>query len=181
MLEKKVRGIYQTILINPVLKLCSDELAPNKVTIFSGIAGILVIPALVTNHTWLAVFVLLLSGYLDTLDGSLARLQDRATQIGSALDIVMDRLVEWAVVFALYLVDPKRGVLCFLMLAANLICVTSFLVVGIFVEQNSQKSFFYHEGLMERAEAFIFFVLMMLFPNYFTFLAIIYIVLVFLT
>ena len=141
----------------------------------------MVIPALVFKCIWIAVFLLLVSGYFDTLDGSLARLQDRSTQIGSALDIVMDRLVEWAVVFALYLVDPQRAVLCFMILLANLLCITSFLVVGIFVEQNSNKSFFYHEGLMERAEAFIFFILMMLIPQWFAFLAVVYIILVLLT
>ena len=181
MLERKFRGVYQAVLVAPILKLCSDKLSPNKVTIFSGVAGILVIPALVTGHLWLAVFFLLLSGYFDTLDGSLARLQDKTTQIGSALDIVMDRFVEWVVVFAFYLVDGNRAVLCFFMLAANTICITSFLVVGIFVQQNSHKSFFYHEGLMERAEAFIFFILMILFPDSFTILAVIYIFLVFLT
>lgn len=181
MLERKFRDAYQIVFINPILKLCSDKITPNKVTILSGIAGVLVIPGLVTGHIWLGVFFLLLSGYFDTLDGSLARLQNKATQIGSALDIVMDRFVEWAVVFAFYLVDSNRAILCFFMLAANMICVTSFLVVGIFVEQNSNKSFFYHEGLMERAEAFIFFVLMMIFPDYFIPLAVIYIFLVFLT
>ena len=181
MIEQRFRNIYQTILVNPVLKLCGKSLTPNKVTILSGIVGLLVIPALVFKCIWIAVFLLLVSGYFDTLDGSLARLQDRSTQIGSALDIVMDRLVEWAVVFALYLVDPQRAVLCFLILLANLLCITSFLVVGIFVEQNSNKSFFYHEGLMERAEAFIFFILMMLIPQWFAFLAVVYIILVLLT
>lgn len=181
MLERKFRGIYQTVLIEPVLKLCSNKISPNKVTVFSGITGILIIPALVTGHIWLGVFSLLLSGYFDTLDGSLARIQDKTTQIGSALDIVMDRFVEWAVVFALYLVDNNRAVLCFFMLVANIICITSFLVVGIFARQNSHKSFFYHEGLIERAEAFIFFILMIIFPDYFTIFAVIYIFLVFLT
>ena len=68
-----------------------------------------------------------------------------------------------------------------MILLANLLCITSFLVVGIFVEQNSNKSFFYHEGLMERAEAFIFFILMMLIPQWFAFLAVVYTILVLLT
>lgn len=181
MLERKFRDIYQITLVNPVLKFCSNKLTPNKVTILAGIAGFLVIPALVTKHQFIALFFLLLSGYFDTLDGSLARLHNKSSHIGSALDIVMDRFVEWAVVFAFYLTDTNRAILCFLMLAANMLCVTSFLVVGIFVEQSSHKSFFYHEGLMERAEAFIFFALMMIFPAYFTVLAIIYIGLVLLT
>lgn len=181
MIEQRFRGIYQKILVDPVIHYCGKKLTPNIITILSGIVGLLVIPALYLNFLSLSVFLLLTSGYLDTLDGTLARYQDKTSQIGSALDIVMDRLVEWAVVFALFLVEPSRAIWCFLILLANLLCITSFLVVGIFVEQNSQKSFFYHEGLMERAEAFIFFILMMIFPEYFTILVIIYIFLVLLT
>ena len=54
-------------------------------------------------------------------------------------------------------------------------------MVGIFVEQNSNKSFFYHNGLIERAEAFIFYALMIILPGLFTPLAYAYIVLVLLS
>ncbi len=178
MIEQKFRGVYQKFLVDPLLKFCGPKITPNNVTYLSGLVGILVIPALALNYIWSAIVLLLVSGYLDTLDGSLARLNCSSSQIGSALDIVMDRLVEWAVVFALYLVDESRAILCFFMLGANLVCITSFLVVGIFTQENSHKSFFYHEGLIERAEAFIFYILMMLLPGYFSILAIIYVILV---
>jgi phosphatidylglycerophosphate synthase len=121
------------------------------------------------------------SGYLDTLDGSVARAYGSSSEIGGALDIVVDRIVESAVIFALYLIDPTRGILCFLMLFANLICITSFLVVGIFTQEHSNKSFFYHPGLIERAEAFIFYALMIIFPSFFNLLSYSYIILVLLS
>ena len=45
----------------------------------------------------------------------------------------------------------------------------------------TEKSFNYSEGIMERPEAFIFFALMILFPNWFPVLASLFSALVFLT
>lgn len=71
---------------------------------------------------------------------------------------MVDRVVEFVVVLALWFVAPQqRGLWCLLMLGSMLLCITSFLVVGIFSENQSQKSFHYSSGLMERAEAFSFF------------------------
>jgi archaetidylinositol phosphate synthase len=84
---------------------------------------------------------LVLSGFLDTLDGSLARHLNKTSSI----------------------------------------CVTTFLVVGIFTKNDSQKSFFYSPGLIERAEAFIVFSLMILLPFTFSVLAWGFIALTFLT
>jgi archaetidylinositol phosphate synthase len=79
----------------------------------------------------------------------------------------------------LFWVAPdERGWLCLIMLSATLCCVTSFLVVGIFSENNTSKSFYYSPGLMERFEAFLFFIAMILWPTAFLLLAIAYIGLV---
>lgn len=180
MLEQRYRQYYQQILVEPVVKVVGN-VSPTLVTVLSGIIGVLVVPVLYFHHQWLAVAILALSGYLDTLDGSLARINNTATELGGVLDIVMDRIVESAAVFALFLFNPLWGIACFLMLFSNLICITSFLVVGIYVEQNSKKGFFYHSGLIERAEAFIFYALMMLLPAYFYWFAYSYIALVLLS
>ena len=67
------------------------------------------------------------------------------------------------------------------MLGSMLLCITSFLVVGIFVANDSHKSFHYNPGIMERAEAFIFFIAMMLWPSAFVGLAMLFSLLVTLT
>ena len=82
----------------------------------------------------------------------------------------------------MWLVDPvHRALWCFLMLGSMLLCITSFLVVGIFVANDSHKSFHYNPGIMERAEAFIFFIAMMLWPSAFVGLAMLFSLLVTLT
>jgi phosphatidylglycerophosphate synthase len=181
MIEKYLRSYYQTCCINPLLKYFM-QVSPHTISLCACLIGILLIPALIKHFSLLAFFLLLLSGYLDSLDGELARIKNIQSPFGGALDIVGDRIVEFSVVLGLYGYAPQlRGWLTLLMLGSILICVTSFLVVGIFVLNDSQKSFYYSPGIIERPEAFIFFVLLILLPSWFTQLAIIFITLVLLT
>lgn len=172
MIEQHARHYYQRHLVNPVASYIGKRISANQVTLLSGVFGILVLPALALHQVVLAIMMLLLSGFCDTLDGTLARFNQATSDWGSVLDITTDRLVEWVVVFALWNTAPaERGFWCLLMLGSMLLCITSFLVVGIFSVNQSQKSFHYSPGLMERAEAFFFFILMMLMPAAFGFLA----------
>ncbi|ARG97051.1 CDP-alcohol phosphatidyltransferase family protein [Legionella micdadei] len=182
MIEEYLRPRYQKCLVNPIASFVRERISANQMTLLSGMLGVLVLPSLLFHQVILAIFLLLLSGYCDTLDGTLARLNHNPSDWGSALDITMDRLVEWVVVFSLWSLAPsERGGWCLLMLGSMLLCITSFLVVGIFSENASQKSFHYSPGLIERAEAFFFFILMMLWPEAFSALAFLFTCLVTLT
>ncbi|KTC84503.1 CDP-alcohol phosphatidyltransferase family protein [Legionella brunensis] len=182
MLEQSIRPFYQTLLVEPLVKCIGHRIKPLQVTLFAGILGLLFIPAILLNHTMVAIILLLASGYCDTLDGTLARFQKNTSPLGTAIDIVMDRLVEFSVILGLYLVAPHvRALAVILMLGSMLICITSFLVVGIFTPNESNKSFHYSPGLMERAEAFGFFIVMVWYPHYFNGLAFLFTLLVTLT
>lgn len=164
MIDSYYRCFYQKVCIEPILPFF-NRFSPQTVTLSSCLIGLIVCPLLVFGFPWIAFLALLLSGFLDTLDGSLARYLKLISSKGAALDIVCDRLVEIAVILGLYLVDTdSRALPCLLMLGSILLCITTFLVVGIFVDNQSTKSFFYSPGLIERSEAFIFFSIIILFP-----------------
>ncbi|KTD20952.1 cytochrome oxidase-like protein [Legionella lansingensis] len=182
MLEQSVRPLYQKCLVDPLARRITHKIGPLPVTLLSGACGLLFIPAIILNYPLIAIGFLLISGYCDTLDGTLARLQNSTSSLGTVFDIMMDRLVEFSVILGLYLVAPEeRSLAIILMLGSILLCITSFLVVGIFTPNDSQKSFHYSPGLMERAEAFIFFILMTILPQYFILLAFLFTFLVSLT
>ncbi len=184
MLEKYFRGPYQSLLVDPLAKQIKNWsfLSPSHLTMASCFIGILSAIPISTGSIWKSLICLLFSGYLDTLDGTLARLKNQSSPLGSALDIISDRVVEFSVILALFLFHPEtRGIYSLLMLGSILICVTSFLVVGIFTENTGQKSFHYSSGLIERAEAFLFFSLMILFPGIFPLITLLFSSLVLLT
>lgn len=171
MLEEKIRPLYQKLCVDPLVEKIAVYVHPNAVTLLSVLFGLVVIPLLTMGAWAWAVCFLVASGYCDTLDGSIARYRAVSSDWGSVLDIVCDRVVEWAVLFALWLQAPEERALgVILMLGSILLCITSFLVVGIFSENRSEKSFHYSSGLMERAEAFAFFIIMMIWPQTFRYL-----------
>ncbi|MCB1149753.1 MAG: CDP-alcohol phosphatidyltransferase family protein, partial [Chlamydiia bacterium] len=156
MLENAVRPKFDQLLFKPLARaLVKLRISPLGVTGTATLAGVAVLPLASFGFSALAVLFLWLSGLFDVLDGAVARLTNRTTDAGAALDIISDRLVESAVILGLYLGAPEeRALLSLLMLSSILLCVTSFLVVGIFSQNDSLKSFHYSPGLMERAEAF---------------------------
>lgn len=181
MIEVYLRPIYQLFLLNHIAKGIKT-VNPIKITLLACLSGILVAPLLLFHLPKLATLFLLISGFLDTLDGAVARERGVSSNSGTVLDIVSDRMVEFAVIFGLYIYDPaNRGALILLMLGSCYICITCFLVVGVFTANHSQKGFFYSKGLIERAEAFVFFIMMIWLPHYFSLLALLFVALVFLT
>ena len=184
MFEKYLRRIFQYLLIDPIAKQLMKWpfISPLKLTIMGCLIGIASGIAIGFGWSLTGFFLLFPSGYFDTLDGTLARLQNKTSDFGSALDIVSDRIVEFSVIIGLYAFNSDVSALySLLMLGSILICVTSFLVVGIFSENTGHKSFYYSPGLIERGEAFLFFGCMILLPSIFPPLAVIFSVLVFLT
>lgn len=182
MLEQSLRPYYQQLFIDPLAKLLQYKVKPYQVTLLSVVLGVLVFPALLGGFIYLAIALLLASGVADTLDGTIARMTEQASDWGSVIDIMADRLVEFIVILALWAVAPnERSLACLFMLGSSLLCITSFLVVGIFSQNSSEKSFHYSPGIIERAEAFIFFISMMLLPNLFIPLALLFTILVLIT
>ncbi len=183
LIDSFLRSKYQTLCIDPVLKhALVIRLHPQSVTIAACFFGLLFCPLLLLELNWAALAALVFSGYLDTLDGSLARQRKLSSPKGAVLDILCDRFVEFSTLLGLFLVAPDtRALPCLLMLGSILLCVTSFLVVGIFTGNESEKSFHYSPGIIERTEAFIFFIAMTLWPALFTALGYLFAGLVFLT
>lgn len=167
MIESYARASYQRFFMDPLARLLIrlPLVTPNGVTTLSLLSGVLAAVMFICHLSYTAVCLLLLSGMCDTLDGTLARLSSQSTPLGSAWDIVADRIVEFSVMAAFYFYAPEHtGLAALLMVGSSYICVTTFLVVGIFAENQGQRGFYYSPGLMERPEAFLFFVVMMLFP-----------------
>ena len=106
---------------------------------------------------------MILSFFLDTLDGSLARIEGTTT-FGGILDIFGDRAVEVLIIIAIISVDQINlvwpGIIS---LSSIILCITMFLLVGGIVKPNNleeaKKVIYYRSSLMERSETFIFLLL----------------------
>ena len=179
MIDSNFRSLPQKYIFNPLaILLAHANIKPGHITFTALLTGLFSTLLISLGYIWLPSLLLLISGLLDILDGSVARITNTSSPVGSVSDILSDRLIEFAICMSLFLYDPSRGLLTMLMLGSILMCVSSFLVVGIFTINTSHKSFHYSPGLMERTEAFIFFIAMIVLPQYFTLLAILFVILV---
>ncbi|WP_119328308.1 CDP-alcohol phosphatidyltransferase family protein [Cysteiniphilum halobium] len=178
MIESSLRPLFQRVFIQPLMHMGARHLSANVITLASLITGFASACFLSADANFMAILLLLISGYLDILDGSVARIQNNSTNLGTILDILSDRLVESFIVIALFMRDPDLALICLLMMMSMLVCISSFLLVGIFSEKQSEKSFYYSPGLMERAEAFIFFIAMIICTHFAMIIGIIFTLLV---
>lgn len=157
--------------VNPIIELGAKfllklKLTPNNVTILALLLGIATSIFLYFDMQIIAVTLLWVSGYLDAVDGAMARRSNSSSSFGTLLDIVSDRIVEVSIVLVLGLkfVDVRYNLI--VLTVCILMSMTIFLTVGALSEKKGVKSFYYQAGVVERSEGFIFFSLMILIPSY---------------
>lgn len=157
--------------VNPIIELGAKfllrlKLTPNNVTILALLLGISTSIFLYFDMQIIAVTLLWVSGYLDAVDGAMARRSNSSSSFGTLLDIVLDRIVEVSIVLVLGLkfVDVRYNLI--VLTVCILMSMTIFLTVGALSEKKGVKSFYYQAGVAERSEGFIFFSLMILIPSY---------------
>lgn len=158
--------------VQPVVEKTSDVLlkrgfTADGVTKIAFIIGISAGVFVYFDQPFWAVFVLWLSGYLDVVDGTMAR-KTKPSPWGTLLDISFDRLVEIGVLVGLALRFPDSMWVLLLLSASITIAMTVFLTVGALSDNKGMKSFYYQAGLAERTEGFILFTLMIIFSTYLT-------------
>tara|TARA_Y100001933_G_C18826181_1_gene491457 strand:- start:159 stop:740 length:582 start_codon:yes stop_codon:yes gene_type:complete len=141
-------------------------LTANQVTMISFLIGLSTSGFILVNKPIVAVILLWLSGYLDAVDGSLARRFDKPSAVGTLMDITFDRVVELGMILSIaYMrIDARLGLVY--LACAIILSMTVFLTVGALADQKGGKSFYYQAGMMERTEGFIGFTLMILLPNH---------------
>ena len=157
--------------VNPIIELGAEfllklKLTPNNVTILALLLGVSTSIFLYFDMHIIAVTLLWVSGYLDAVDGAMARRSNSSSSLGTLLDIVSDRIVEVSIVLVLGLkfVDVRYNLI--VLTVCILMSMTIFLTVGALSEKKGVKSFYYQAGVAERSEGFIFFSLMILIPSY---------------
>ena len=102
----------------------------------------------------------------DVVDGTLARISNNSQKIGAYLDLISDRMVECAVILGFTFFYPQYYLAYILFLISVILHFSTFVVAGAIFKNDGPKSMHYDKSLVERAEAFVTFSFMMVFPDY---------------
>lgn len=98
----QVRKTAAYYLTEPVVRLLDKtSISPNTITWFGFLLAIGAAGLIVTGHLFAAGFMVLIAGFLDILDGALARYHSQVTRFGAVLDSILDRLSEAGLLLAI--------------------------------------------------------------------------------
>ncbi len=91
-------------------------LSANQVTVISFIVGIITSILILIGQPVLGIVLLWFSGYLDAVDGSIARNYGKTSAVGTLMDITFDRVVELGMILSLgYIhVDARLALIFFI-------------------------------------------------------------------
>lgn len=173
MIDSKARKFLNPLIDKTADFLIKLGLSANQTSWLAFVIGILAALLVYLEMPLIAVSLLWISGFLDSVDGAIARKNNNASSWGTVLDITFDRVVEIFMIISLALIYPKTHFLMMILLSSIIISMTIFLTVGTVSKNEGIKSFYYQAGFAERTEGFIFLTCMTLFPaniNFFTLL-----------
>jgi archaetidylinositol phosphate synthase len=164
MLDTHARKLVQPSIEGTARLLLKRGLSANQVTLIAFIVGSATGLVYYFGFPILAVIILWVSGFLDAVDGTMARLT-KPSPFGTVMDVTFDRIVEISVILGVAFIHPEIMWALLLLSVSIIISMTIFLTVGAVSEKKGMKSFYYQAGLAERTEGFILFSVMMLFPS----------------
>ena len=127
-----------------------------------------------------SIVFLWLSGYLDAVDGTIARIKG-STYFGTVMDVTFDRVVEIIIIIGVALSNPDQRLNLVILASCIILSMTIFLTTGIMTNKISDKSFYYQTGLAERTEGFIMFSFMIFFKGYLTLIISIFSIMILIT
>lgn len=165
MLDTHARKYIQPAVDKTADVLLNRGFTANGVTKIAFAIGVSSGPLIYFDQPYWAVFALWLSGFLDVVDGTMAR-KTKPSPWGTLLDVSFDRMVEISVILGLAFRFPDAMWALLLLSATIVISMTVFLTVGALSDSQGVKSFYYQAGLAERSEGFILFTLMIVFSTH---------------
>jgi phosphatidylglycerophosphate synthase len=181
MLDAVIRPHIDKPLAAVASRAVALGIGANSVTVMGFALGLGAAALIAAGLYWAGLGVLVVSRFLDGLDGAIAR-QTQLTDVGGYLDITLDFIVYASVVFAFALADPARNALAAAFLTTSFMApAATFLAYaviaakrGITTEIRGSKSLYYLGGLTEGTETIVTLCLMCAFPDWFAVIAVVY-------
>lgn len=174
MLDTRARKLLQPFVAKTARFFIKKGLNADQITWIAFLSGIISSFVILLGLPVPGLVLLWISGFLDAVDGTVARIQASSSPWGTLLDITFDRLVEISIVIVLGLRFPSSRMALIFLLSSIIFSMTIFLTVGALSRNKTEKSFYYQAGLAERTEGFLFLTLMVILNKHLTLIAVIF-------
>lgn len=176
MLDDVLRNPKEKIM-EPLAKAVPG-VSPTAITVLAGVVGVAAATAAAYQQYPLALGLWIANRVLDGLDGTLARVTGKQSDLGAYLDIVVDMVIYAAIPFGLALGSdlPDAFVALSLLLSSFYINGATWMFLSSLLEKRNQganaqgqlTTVIIPRGLIEGMETFVFFSLFFIFPQWLT-------------
>lgn len=174
MFDDALRALKDRLLA-PLARALGPGMSPLGVTLASFLAGLVAAGLLARRSYGAALAAWLANRFLDGLDGTLARVQGRTSELGGYLDLLLDFAVYALVPIALVLGTPSAAswrALTFL-LGAFYVNAASWMYLAAVLERRGRGAATRHElttvtmpaGIVAGTETLVFYTAFMLWPG----------------
>ena len=180
MLDAQLRPLIDRVL-NPIGRgLVVLGITANQVTMVGVAFGLIAAGCVAAGLFYPAFWFVIANRIIDGLDGAVAR-ASRSSDFGGYLDIVSDFIFYSAVPLAFAVARPETALAAAFLIFSFIGTATSFLGFAILAAKHhvtsqisGKKAFYYIGGLTEGTETILLFLAMLVWPDYFNHMAIIF-------
>ena len=180
MFDAQLRPLIDRLL-NPIGRgLCALGMTANQVTMIGAAFGLIAAGCVAAGLVYPALWFVIANRVIDGLDGAVAR-ASRSSDFGGYLDIVSDFIFYSAIPMAFSVARPETALAAAFLIFSFIGTSTSFLGFAILAEKHQvttqirgKKAFYYLGGLTEGTETILLFLAMLVWPDYFSLMAIVF-------
>ena len=180
MFDAQLRPLIDRLL-NPIGRgLVTLGVTANQVTMIGAAFGLIAAGCVAAGLFYPALWFVIANRVIDGLDGAVAR-ASRSSDFGGYLDIVSDFIFYSAIPMAFAVARPETALAAAFLIFSFIGTATSFLGFAILAEKHQvttqirgKKAFYYLGGLTEGTETILLFLAMLVWPDYFSLMAIVF-------
>ena len=180
MFDAQLRPLIDQLL-NPIGRaLVTLGVTANQVTVIGAAFGLIAAGCAAAGLFYSAFWFVIANRVIDGLDGAVAR-ASRSSDFGGYLDIVSDFIFYSAIPLAFAMARPETALAAAFLIFSFIGTATSFLGFAILAEKHQvttqirgKKAFYYLGGLTEGTETIMLLLAMLVWPDYFIPMAIIF-------
>ena len=180
MLDAQLRPLIDRLLYPIGRGLVTLGVTANQVTMMGAAFGLIAAGCVAAGLFYPALWFVIANRVIDGLDGAVAR-ASRSSDFGGYLDIVSDFIFYSAIPMAFAIARPENALAAAFLIFSFIGTTTSFLGFAILAEKHhvttnirGKKAFYYLGGLTEGTETILLFLAMLVWPDYFSAMAVIF-------
>ena len=180
MFDAQLRPLIDRLL-NPIGRgLVALGMTANQVTMIGAAFGLIAAGCVAAGLFYPALWFVIANRVIDGLDGAVAR-ASRSSDFGGYLDIVSDFIFYSAIPLAFAVARPETALAAAFLIFSFIGTTTSFLGFAVLAEKHhvttqirGKKAFYYLGGLTEGTETILLFLAILVWPDHFSIMAIIF-------